>query len=68
MNNELSPRGEAAFGIFLLVLAAAEWLTRNKLSWYKAQPVDPWQSKAAFWGFLLVGGFLIAHAILRKVR
>lgn len=55
-------------GVFLMFCGVVSWTRAHELTWTKGQPLERWQSKAAFFGLLLAGAFLIAHAIVRKLR
>jgi hypothetical protein len=66
--NNLSPRGEIWMGVFLMFCGVVSWTRAHELTWAKGQQLERWQSKAAFFGLLLAGAFLIAHAIVRKLR
>jgi hypothetical protein len=68
MSNNLSPKGEVWMGIVTVFFGLVQWQRSTRLTWYKGAPVEPWQSKYAALGFLLMGTFLIAHAIVRKLK
>jgi len=68
MNYETSPRSEAWMGILLVLFGFMQVGGFNKVTWHHGAPMDPWQSKFVFGGFVLIGTFLLAHAIVRKLK